>query len=125
MVFCEISKDIKDWAADLYSHGFIPDDVCYLLKISPRSLSRWVHNQEACGFTVSPLTYLAGHLCILNSEEVLLICKQLNKAPEMYLDEIWDGIAFAMQASILKITLSKLIQDVGFLFKMLHKVVSE
>ena len=88
MVFQKISKDIKDWAIVLYYQGFIPQDICNLLWILPRSLSRWRHNQEIYGSTLPPLAYMAGHPQILNGEQVLSICKQLNRVLKMYLDKI-------------------------------------
>lgn len=125
MVFRKISKDIKDQAIDLLSQGLIPDDICYLLGISPKSLSRWAHNQESHGSTVPPFSYLTGRPRILNGEEVLSIQEQLKGAPEMYLDEIQDWTALTIQASISKSALSKLIRDAGLSFKMLHKAASE
>ena len=125
MVFRKISKDIKDRAIDLHYQGLIPQDICDLLGISSRSLSRWRHNQETHGSTLPPPTHTAGRPRILNGEQVLSICEQLNRAPEMYLDEIQDWIALTMQTSVSKSALSELIRDAGYSFKMLHKAASE
>ena len=125
MVFRKISKDVRDQAVNLWYQGLIPRDICDLLGISSRSLSRWRRNQETHGFTLPPLTYMAGRPRILNGEQVLSICEQLDKAPEMYLDEIQDWIALTMETSISRSALSELIQDAGYSFKMLHKAASE
>ena len=69
--------------------------------------------------------YMAGHPRILNGKQVLSVCEQLDRAPEMYLDEIQDWVALTMQTSISKSALSELIQDAGYSFKMLHKAASE
>lgn len=125
MVFRKISKDVKDQAINLCYQGLIPRDICDILGISSRSLSRWRQNQEIHGSTLPPLTYTAGHPRILNSEQVLSICEQLDRAPEMYLDEIQDWVALTMQTSISKSALSELIKDAGYSFKMLHKAASK
>ena len=125
MVFRKISKDVKDRALDLCYQGLVPQDICDLLGVSSRSLSRWRHNQDLYGSTLPPPTRTAGRPRILSGEQVLSICEQLNRAPEMYLDEIQDWIALTMQTSISKSALSTLIQDAGYSFKMLHKAASE
>jgi transposase len=125
MVFRKISKDMKDRVIDLHYQGLVPQDICDLLGISPRSLSRWRHNQDLYGSSLPPPTHTAGRPRILSGEQVLSVCKQLNRAPEMYLDEIQDWVALTMQTSISKSALSMLIQDAGYSFKMLHKAASE
>ena len=125
MVFRKISKDVKDRAIDLHYQGLILHDIRDLLGISLRSLSRWKRNQEVYGSTLPPPTHLAGRPRILSGEQVLSICEQLNRAPEMYLDEIQDWVALTTQTSISKSALSELIQDAGYSFKMLHKAASE
>ena len=125
MVFRKISKDVKDRAIDLHYQGLIPRDICDLLEISSRSLSRWRRNQETHGSTLPPPMYMAGRPRILNSEQALSICEQLDRALEMYLDEIQDWVALTMQTSISKSALSELIRDAGYSFKMLHKAASE
>ena len=97
MVFCKISKDIKDRAIDLHYQGLIPQDVRDLLGISTRSPSRWRRNHEDHGSTLPPPTYMAGRPRILNSEQVLSIREQIDRAPEMYLDEIQDWVALTAQ----------------------------
>jgi hypothetical protein len=68
---------------------------------------------------------MAGRPRILDGGQVLSICEQLNRAPEMYLDEVQDWVALTMQTSISKSALSELIRDAGYSFKMLHKAASE
>ena len=125
MVFRKISKDIKDQAIDLYYQGFIPDDICDLLGISLSSLSKWRRNHETHGSTVPPPTHMVDRPRILDGEQVLSICEQINRAPEMYPDEIQDWVALQMQTSISKSALSELIRDAGYTFNMLHKAASK
>ena len=125
MVFRKISKGVKDQAINLIHQGLIPQDICDLLGISPRSLSRWGFNYELHGSTHPPLTYMAGRPQILDGDQVLSISEQLERAPEMYLDEIQDWVALTMETSISKVALCELIRDAGYTFKMLHKAASE
>jgi len=79
--------------------GLIPGDVCNLLGISPSSICRWRRNREIYGSTHPPLTHMADRPRILNGEQVLSICEQINMASEMYLDEIQNCVALTMQRS--------------------------
>ena len=81
MVFHKISKGIKDQAIDLLSQGLIPDEICYLLGISLRSLLRWVHNQESYGSTVLPFSYLTGHPCQGHSHPKLPVSLGCTQQP--------------------------------------------
>lgn len=54
-----------------------------------------------------------------------MISEQLDRAPEMYFDEIQDWVALTMEISISKNMLSELIQDTGYSFNMLHRAASE
>ena len=60
---------------------------------------------------LSPVSVLAGVLRLLNTE--------------VYINELQDFVALTMQTSISNSALSKLIQDAGYSFKMLHKAASE
>jgi len=68
---------------------------------------------------------MADRPWILNGEHVLSICEQTSRAPGMYLDEIQDCVAPIMRTSISVRALSVLVRDEDYLFKMLHKAVSE
>ncbi|KAF9642398.1 hypothetical protein BDM02DRAFT_3264478 [Thelephora ganbajun] len=125
MVYRKISEDLKNRAIILYYQGLIPDDISKLLGISNRSLSRWRSNQAAYGSVIPPPMYRSGRLRILDAEQVLSVSEQLERAPELYLDEIQDWIALTMQSVISRSALAELIQDAGFSYKMLHKAAAE
>ena len=68
---------------------------------------------------------MAGQPQILVGGQGLSIREQLDRAQEMYLDEIQDWIALTAQTSISRSALCTLIQGAGHSFKILHKTVSE
>jgi transposase len=49
----------------------------------------------------------------------------LDQAPEMFLDEIQDWVAFHHDMFISRTALHDIIWDAGLSFKMLHKAASE
>ena len=100
MVYRKISDDLKQRAIILYRQGLLPRDISRLLGISPRSLSRWRGLQDACGSVVPPPTHSASHPRILDAKQVLSVTEQLERAPELYLDEIQDWVALMMQMAI-------------------------
>jgi len=125
MVYRKISEDLKNRAITLYDQGLIPDDISNLLGISTRSLARWRSNQAVYGSIIPPPTYRSGRLRILDAEQVLSISEQLERAPELYLDEIQDLVALKLQTVISRSALAELIRDAGFSYKMLHKAAAE
>ena len=58
-------------------------------------------------------------------KQVLSILEQLERAPELYLDEIQDWVALTMEIVISRSALTELIKDAGFSYKMLHKAAAE
>lgn len=125
MVYRKISEDLKNRAIILYDQGLIPDDISRLFGISTRSLSRWKDNQLTYGSVIPPPTYRSGRPRILDAEQVLSISEQLERAPELYLDEIQDWVALTMEIVISRSALTELIKDAGFSYKMLHKAAAE
>jgi len=125
MVYRKISEDLKTRAIILYDQDLIPDNISNLLGISTRSLSRWRGNQAAYGSVIPPPTYRSGRSRILDAEQVLLVSEQLERAPELYLDETQDWVALKMQTVISQSALAELIHDVGFSYEMLHKAAAE
>ena len=125
MVYRKISEDLRNRAIILYDRGLIPDDISGLLGISARSLSRWRSNRAAYGSFIPPPTYRSGRPRVLDAEQVLSVSEQLERAPELYLDEIQDWIALTMQTAISRSALAELIRDAGFSYKMLHKAAAE
>jgi transposase len=122
MVFRRISKDLKLWALWLRGQGFISDDICYLLGISSRSLSRWQTNMNTFGSVIPAHNPLQGHPSILNAEQRNELFNLLDQASEMFLDELQDWVALHHDAAT---ALHYIIQDAGLTFKMLHKAASE
>ena len=93
MVYCPISKDLKDHALWLISHGYAPEDICELFDISKRSITRWKQNDRHHGFIIPPPNPIQCCPCILNNNMTHGLCMLLEEAPEMYLSEIQDWIA--------------------------------
>ena len=100
MVYCSISKDLKDCALWLISHGYAPEDICNLFNISKRSLDRWRQNDCIYGSIILPPNPM--HCCphILNPDMTHDLYTLLEEAPEMYLYEIWEWITLTYKVHI-------------------------
>jgi hypothetical protein len=68
MVYCHISKDLKERVLWLISHNYAPDDICELFDISPRSFARWKQNNRVYGSVIPPPNPMLGRPRILNSD---------------------------------------------------------
>jgi hypothetical protein len=88
MVYRPISKNLKDCALWLISHGYAPKDIYDLFNISGRSLDRWRQNDCIYGSVIPPPNPM--HCCprILNPDITHNLYTLLKEAPEMYLYEI-------------------------------------
>jgi len=125
MVFRHISKDLKERALWLISHGYAPDDICELFNISPRSITRWKQNDRLYGSVIPPPNPIQCRPRILNADMTHDLYTLLEEAPEMYLSEIQDWIALAYEVHISKSALHMNIHDAGLSFKLLRKVAAE
>ena len=125
MVFQHISENLKLRALWLRDQGFISDDICYLLGISKRSLSRWQANMDLYGSVIPPHNPLQGCPPALNTEQRNDLFNVIDQAPEMFLDEIQDWMALYHDTAISITLLHRVIQDAGLFLKMLHKAASE
>jgi hypothetical protein len=63
MVYCHISKDLKECALWLILHGYASEDICELFNISKRSVARWKQNDHLYG-SVIPVTCGLRVMCI-------------------------------------------------------------
>ncbi|KAJ7757279.1 hypothetical protein DFH07DRAFT_718439, partial [Mycena maculata] len=120
-----VSRHLKVRALWLLEAGYITDDVCDLLGVSPRSLYRWKANQTDYGSVIPPANPLRGRPRILNADQTHDLLTLLNEAPEMYLDEIMDWVALHLDASISRASLNTLIHDAGLTYKILRRAASE
>ena len=125
VVYCPISKDLKDCALWLISHGYAPEDICKLFDISRRSIIRWKQNDCFHGSVIPPPNPIQCRPCILNNDMTHDLCTLLEEALEMYLSEIWDWIALTYQVHINRAALHLNICDAGITYKLLHKAVAE
>jgi transposase len=125
MVFCHISKDLKECVLWLISHGYAPNNICELFDISPRSITRWKQNDCLYGSVISPPNPIQCRPHILNTNMTHDLYTLLEEAPEMYLSEIQDWIALAYKVCISKSALHMNIRDAGLSFKLLCKVAAE
>ena len=125
MVFRKISKDMKERALSLYSQGYLPKDLCHIFGFSEKSLRRWKRNVQEHGSVIVPSSHRQGRPRKLNSDQIGDLMAQLLVEPDMYLDEIQTWVAISHDIGIAKSSLSKLIEDVGFSYKYLHKAATE
>ncbi|KAE9390260.1 hypothetical protein BT96DRAFT_774089, partial [Gymnopus androsaceus JB14] len=54
MVFCHISKELKERTLWLLDHDYIPEDVAEILGVSKKSIARWKVYQEEHGSVIPP-----------------------------------------------------------------------
>src|SRR5258708_27949262 len=125
MVYCHISKDLKERALWLISHGYAPGDICELFDISQKSVTRWKVNNLLYGSVIPPPNPIQGRPHILNSDMTHDLYMLLEEAPEMYLSEIQDWIALSHEVHISKTALHENICDTGLSFKLFHRAVGE
>ncbi|KAJ7105262.1 hypothetical protein C8R44DRAFT_531000, partial [Mycena epipterygia] len=92
MVFRKISKDLKDRILYLLDNNYIPEDVCDIFDVSPRSLTRWRNNRQQFGSVVPPPNPDHGRPRILNADMTHDLITLNGEAPEMFLDEIQDWL---------------------------------
>jgi transposase len=125
MVYCHISKDLKEHVLWLILHGYAPEDICELIDISQRSITRWKHNDCIYGSVIPPPNPMQSHPCILNGNMTHNLYMLLEEAPEMYLSEIQDWIALAHEVHISRAALHLNIHDARITFKLLCRAVAE
>src|SRR5258707_5714707 len=125
MVYRHISKDLKECALWLISHGYAAEDICELFDISEKSVTRWKVNNLLYGSVIPPPNPIQGCPRILNSDMTHDLYMLLEEALEMYLSEIQDWIALSHEVHISKTVLHENIRDAGITFKLLCKAVAE
>jgi len=125
MVFRKISADMKERALYLYFQGYLPRELCGIFGFSEKSLRRWKRNTYEYGGVVPPSSNRQGRPRKLNSNQISKVMDQLLVEPDMYLDEIQSWIAVHQEIGISRSSLAKLIEDVGFSYKSLHKAAAE
>jgi transposase len=125
MVYCHISKDLKECALWLISHGYAPKDICELFDIFARSVTRWKQNDCLYGSVIPPPNPKQCHPRILNGNMMHNLYTLLEEAPEMYLSEIQDWIALAYEVQISKAALHRNNLDASITYKLLCKAAAE
>jgi transposase len=125
MVYRSISKDLKDCALWLISHGYAPEDICNLFDISKRSLDRWRQNDRIHRSVIPPPNPM--HCCprILNPDMTHNLYTLLEEAPEMYLYEIQEWIALTHEVHIFRTALHQSIRNAGITYKLLQRAAAE
>jgi transposase len=125
MVFRKISPDMKERALSLYFQGHIPKDICHIFGFSEKSLRRWREHTYVHGNVIPPPAYLQGRPRKLNSDQISDLMDHLLVNPDLYLDEIQTWVAVHQEVGISSSSLARLIEDVGFSYKFLHKAAAE
>jgi transposase len=125
MVYCHISKDLKECVLWLISHKYVPKDIIELFDISERSIARWRQNNCLYGSVVPPPNPMQCRSRILNVDMTHNLYTLLEKALEMYLGEIQDWIALAHEVHISKSALHDNIRDTGISFKLFCRAAVE
>jgi transposase len=125
MVYRSISKDLKDCALWLISHGYAPEDICNLFDISKRSLNRWRQNDHIHGSVILPPNPM--HCCprILNPDMTHNLYTLLEEAPKMYLYEIQEWITLTHKVHISRTALHQSICNAGITYKLLQRAAAE
>ncbi len=125
MVYCLISKDLKEHALWLISHGYAPEDICELFDISQRSIIRWKQNDRIHGSVVPPSNLIQCRPRILNNNMTHDLYTLLEEAPKMYLSEIQEWVALAYEVHISRAALHQNICNAGITYKLLHRAAAE
>jgi transposase len=125
MVYCPISKDLKDCALWLISHGYASEDICNLFNISKRSLNRWRQNDHIYRSIILPPNPMHCHPHILNPDMTHDLYTLLEKAPEMYLYEIQKWIALIHEVHISRTALHQSICNMGITYKLHQRAAAE
>ena len=116
---------MKEKVLTLCSQGYLPKDLCHIFGFSEKILRRWKQNFLKLGSVIAPLSHLQGQPRKLDSDQISDLMAQLIVEPNMYLDEIQTWVVISHDVEISKGSLSKLIEDIGFSYKYLHKAAKE
>ena len=116
---------MKERALSLYFQGHLPMDLCRVFGFSEKSLRRWRQNYYDHGGVVPPSNHRQGRPRKLTSDQINDLMVQLLVEPEAYLDEIQSWVAIHQEIGISRSSLARLIADVGFSYKLLHKAAME
>ena len=116
---------MKERALSLYFQGNLPNDLCHLFGFSEKSLRRWKGHIYRYGNVIPPPSHRQGRPQKLNSKQISDLMGQLSVDPDMYLDKIQAWVAIHQEVGISESGLARLIQEVGFSYKSLHKVAVE
>lgn len=125
MVFRKISKDLKERAIWLLDHGWLKDDILQILGISESSLKRWRRHVRHHGSVIPPRNLLQGRPSVLDALQIHELTLAICESPELFLDEIRDWVLVSMDIGLSRATISRIIKDLGFTYKHLHKVAIE
>ena len=116
---------MKERALSLYFQGHLPKDICHVFGFSEKSVRRWKEHIHRYGNVIPPHSYRQGHPQKLSSDQISNLMAQVLVDPEMYLHEIQTWVAIHQEVGISKSSLARLIEDVGFSYKSLHKAAAE
>ncbi|KAJ7615705.1 hypothetical protein DFH06DRAFT_1013155 [Mycena polygramma] len=120
-----ISSDIKDCALRLWEAGWATEDICYVLRVSPRSLYRWRKIFEEFGKATKPPSLLRGRDHIVSLAVLTAIRAVFFHDPTVMLDELAWHLAINHDIAISISALQATLVRAGLTRKVLQKVASE
>lgn len=125
MAFRKISKDLKERAIWLYDHGWLKRDIMEALGISKTSLKRWRQHVQRHGSVIPPRNPLQGRPSVLDAFQTNDLINVISDSPELFLDEIRDWVLVSMDIGLSRVTIGRIIRDLGITYKRLHKIAAE
>src|SRR6266481_2450990 len=119
MPYRAISTDLKQQALWLLSNGYLPEEICTILNVSPRSVQSWANNLTTHGHVLPSLNPTRGQQHTLNAIHMYGLIGIIEASPAMYLDKLQDWLALEYDILISKTTLHDNIRDAGISYKLL------
>ncbi|KAK0464069.1 hypothetical protein IW261DRAFT_1347456 [Armillaria novae-zelandiae] len=115
MIFCHISKDLKEHVLWLYQNDFIDDDVASLLDVS----------EQQYGSAIPPLNPFQGCPPLHHAEAMNDLISLSHESPQLFLGVIQEWLAVAHDLSISCSQLHQVIKDCAVTYKLMHCAAAE
>jgi transposase len=125
MVFRHISKDMKERALYLYRHRWISANIARLFGVSLRSICRWQATARIHGSPITPRLYMQGRPRTFSAMQLRDIVGLVAEALYLYLQEISNWAAIALELAVPRSTLSRNLREAGLTLKRLRKAAAK
>lgn len=121
----KISDDTKLRVIWLADNDYSVNEICEIMDVSPRSITRWKKNILLHGTFTPPPVPIQGRLKLLNANQMHDLFTLLEESPDLYLDEIQTWIAVHHDLLISISALQVNIADAGITYKLLRRAAAE